>query len=41
LKLEPLGPDLEKPPGRGLELPGLKGLLLGRAPPGLGLPLLV
>jgi hypothetical protein len=44
LKLEPLGPDFEKPPGLGLErlaAPGLNGLLLGRAPPALGLPLLV
>jgi hypothetical protein len=53
-----LGPDFEKPPGRGFENPpgfgfenppvrgldappGLKGLLDGRAPPALGLPLLV
>jgi len=48
----PLNPGFEKPPGLGLENlpaacfeppapPGLKGLLLGRAPPALGLPLLV
>ena len=44
LKPQPFGPDFEKPPGRGLEPPGppgLKGLLDGRAPPALGLPLLV
>ena len=48
----PLNPGFEKPPGLGRENPaaggferpappGLKGLLLGRAPPALGLPLLV
>lgn len=42
LKPEPFGPDLEKPPVRGLDdPPGLNGLLLGRAPPARGLPLLV